>query len=74
MVRGDTPLTPLGRLRLARCVIDENWPLGCAAKRFRGAVGTAQQVGQALPCRGRDWHGRLVQPPAYEPTAYVDPA
>lgn len=43
VVHGDAPLTELGRLRLARCVVDENWPLARAAERFQVAVGTAQR-------------------------------
>ncbi|MCP2259885.1 leucine-zipper of insertion element IS481 [Streptoalloteichus tenebrarius] len=37
-----TPLTPLGRLRLARCVVDEGWPLRLAAESKSG-VSTAKR-------------------------------
>jgi transposase InsO family protein len=36
-------LTPAGRLRLARCVVDERWPLRRAAERFGVSVGTARR-------------------------------
>jgi transposase len=35
-------LTPAGRLRLARCVVDERWPLRHAAERFGVSVTTAR--------------------------------
>mgnify|MGYP003674681623 CR=1 FL=1 len=34
-------LTPRGRLALARCVVDEDWPLRRAAERFGVSVTTA---------------------------------
>jgi transposase InsO family protein len=37
----NAPLSELGRLRLARCVVDEGWPLRRAAERFQVAVPTA---------------------------------
>jgi hypothetical protein len=36
-------LTPTGRLRLARCVVDDGWPLRRAAERFQVSVPTAQR-------------------------------
>ncbi|MGW9419775.1 IS481 family transposase, partial [Cellulosimicrobium funkei] len=36
-------LTPAGRLALARCVVDDGWPLRRAAERFQVAVTTAQR-------------------------------
>ncbi len=41
MVHRNAPLTPLGRLRLARCVVDEEWPLRRAAERFQVSHTTA---------------------------------
>ncbi|NJP97092.1 IS481 family transposase [Nonomuraea sp. FMUSA5-5] len=43
----------LGRLRLARCVVEDGWPLRRAAERFQVAVTTA-----------RRWAGRYRQCPA----------
>lgn len=52
MVHGNAPLTELGRLRLARCVVDEDWPLARAAERFQVAVGTAQRWAQRYRAEG----------------------
>ncbi|GAA1085745.1 hypothetical protein GCM10009629_30390 [Pseudonocardia alni] len=41
MVHVNAPLSPTGRLRLARCVVDQGWPLRRAAERFQVAVSTA---------------------------------
>ncbi|QKV76379.1 IS481 family transposase [Amycolatopsis sp. Hca4] len=43
MTHANAPLTPAGRLRLARCVVDEGWPLRRAAERFQVSVATAQR-------------------------------
>jgi transposase InsO family protein len=43
----NAPLTPTGRLRLARCVVDDGWPLRRAAERFQVSV----------PCAAR-WAAR----------------
>lgn len=37
----NAPLTPTGRLRLARCVVDDHWPLRRAAERFQVSHTTA---------------------------------
>jgi transposase InsO family protein len=37
----NSPLSETGRLRLARCVVDEGWPLRRAAERFQVAPTTA---------------------------------
>lgn len=39
----DAPLTPAGRLRLARCVVQDRWPLRRAAERFQVSVSTAKR-------------------------------
>jgi transposase InsO family protein len=39
----NAPLSETGRLRLARCVVDEGWPLRRAAERFQVAVTTASR-------------------------------
>jgi transposase len=38
-----TPLSETGRLRLARCVVEEGYPLRRAAERFNVSVTTAQR-------------------------------
>ena len=41
MSHANAILTPKGRLRLARCVVDDGWPLRRAAERFQVSVTTA---------------------------------
>ncbi|RJQ79998.1 IS481 family transposase [Pseudonocardiaceae bacterium YIM PH 21723] len=43
MPHANASLTELGRLRLARCVIEDGWPLRRAAERFQVAVTTARR-------------------------------
>ncbi|WP_246459796.1 helix-turn-helix domain-containing protein [Streptomyces himalayensis] len=43
MPHRNAPLTETGRLRLARCVVDDNRPLRRAAERFQVSVSTAQR-------------------------------
>ena len=54
MSHRNAPLTPTGRLRLARCVVEDGWPLRRAAERFQVSHTTAarwaeryQQLGAA---------------------------
>jgi transposase len=41
MVHRNAPLSDTGRLRLARCVVDEGWSLRRVAERFQVSVTTA---------------------------------
>jgi transposase len=43
MPHANAPLTELGRLRLARCVVDDGWPLRRAAERFQVSPVTAKR-------------------------------
>lgn len=43
MSHANALLTPKGRLRLARCVVDDGWPLRRAAERFQVSVATASR-------------------------------
>lgn len=43
MSHRNAPLSETGRLRLARCVVEDGWPLRRAAERFQVAVTTAQR-------------------------------
>ncbi|BCJ39159.1 IS481 family transposase [Actinocatenispora thailandica] len=43
MVHANAPLTPTGRLRLARVVVEDGWPLRRAAERFQVSVTTAKR-------------------------------
>jgi hypothetical protein len=39
----NAPLTELGRLRLARAIVDQGWPVARAAERFQVSRPTAQR-------------------------------
>uniref|UniRef100_UPI003D70C725 leucine zipper domain-containing protein n=1 Tax=Micromonospora sp. RP3T TaxID=2135446 RepID=UPI003D70C725 len=43
MPHANAPLTERGRLRLARCVVDDGWPLRRAAERFQVSPTTAKR-------------------------------
>jgi hypothetical protein len=43
MPHRNAPLTETGRLRLARCVVDDGWPLRRAAERFQVSPTTAKR-------------------------------
>lgn len=43
MPHRNAPPTEPGRLRLARCVVEDGWPLRRAAERFQVAVTTARR-------------------------------
>lgn len=43
MPHGNAPLTEAGRLRLARCVVEDGWTLRRAAERFQVSPTTAQR-------------------------------
>ncbi len=43
MSHANAPLSPTGRLRLARCIVDQEWPLRRAADRFGCSPTTAQR-------------------------------
>ena len=43
MSHANACLTPRGRLKLARCVVEDGWPLRRAAERFQVSVTTAQR-------------------------------
>lgn len=42
MSHANAPLTPSGRLRLARCIVEDRWPLRRAADWYHVSVTTAQ--------------------------------
>lgn len=53
MTHANAPLTPTGRLRLARLVVEQNWPLARAAERFSVAVTTAKRWADRYRAHGR---------------------
>ena len=42
-MHANAPLTPTGRLALARCVVDDGWTVRTAAERFNVSHSTAQR-------------------------------
>ena len=52
MTHANAPLTPVGRLRLAQCVVEQGWPLRRAAERFQVAVTTAARWAQRYRQQG----------------------
>src|SRR3954469_5194997 len=46
VVHRNAPLTETGRLRLARCIVDQGWPIARAAERFQVARTTATKWSQ----------------------------
>jgi transposase InsO family protein len=54
MSHRNAPLTPTGRLRLARCIVDDGWPLRRAADRFGVSVTTARRWAGRYRQQGRD--------------------
>ena len=71
MSHGNASLTPTGRLRLARCVVDDGWPLRRAAERFGVSVTTAN-VGRAATAR-RARRGWVTAPAARTGPRVVQP-
>lgn len=72
MPHRNAPLTELGRLRLARCVVDDHWPLRRAAERFQVSVSTAhrwaQRYRQLGPAGMTDQSSRPHTSPRRTPT------
>jgi hypothetical protein len=46
LTHANAPLTPTGRLRLARCVVDDLWPSRRPAERFQMPVTCASRWAQ----------------------------
>ena len=68
----NAPLTELGRLRLARCVVDDGWPLRQAADRFQVSVSTAKRWADRYRAEGSagmaDRSSRPLSSPRRTPT------
>ena len=70
MVHRNAPLSETGRLRLARCVVEEGWPLRRAAERFQVSATTAARW--ASRYRDAGWAGmvdRIAAPSQPQPHA-----
>ncbi|KAA8884405.1 IS481 family transposase [Nocardia colli] len=52
MSHRNAPLSELGRLRLARCVVDDGWPLRRAAERFQVSATTAARWAKRYRLQG----------------------
>jgi len=72
MPHANAPLTETGRLRLARCVVDERWPLRRAAERFQVSPTTAKRWADRYRQHGeagmRDQSSRPHHSPRRTPT------
>jgi hypothetical protein len=54
VVHRNAPLSETGRLRLARCVVEDGWPLRRAAERFQVSVTTAARWAGRYRAAGAD--------------------
>ena len=63
----NAPLTPTGRLRLARCVVEDRWPLRRAAERFQVAVTTAKRWADRYRAFGPDGMDDRSSRPRHSP-------
>ncbi|WP_280221178.1 IS481 family transposase [Nocardia neocaledoniensis] len=72
MSHRNAPLSELGRLRLARCVVDDGWPLRRAAQRFQVSPTTAARWASRYRLHGpagmTDRSSRPHHSPARTPT------
>ena len=62
MTHANAPLTPEGRRRLARLVVEDGWPVRRAAKRFQVSPATASpwRTAPAVPTTAQGgWQGAL---------------
>jgi len=69
VVHPNGPLSETGRLRLARCVVEDGWPLRRAAERFQVSPTTAKRWADryraataASAAAGADPTGRHARP------------
>ena len=71
MSHANAPLSELGRLRLARCVVEDGWPLRRAAERFQVSPTTAKRWAERYRLAGsagmRDHSSRPRHSPALTP-------
>ena len=67
MVHRDAPLTPTGRLRLARCVIEHGWTPRQATERFQVAHTTAKRWADRYRTHGPAGMGDRSSIPRHQP-------
>jgi len=72
MSHRDIPLSETGRLRFARCIVEDGWSLRRAAERFQVAVTTAQRWSSRYRVQGPagmvDRSSRPYRSPQLTPT------
>ncbi|MFJ7913209.1 IS481 family transposase, partial [Kitasatospora sp. NPDC096204] len=67
MPHRNAPLTETGRLRLARCVVEDGWPLRRAAERFQVSPTTAKRWADRYRALGEAGMGDLSSRPHHSP-------
>ncbi|MEU7019471.1 IS481 family transposase [Streptomyces sp. NPDC046203] len=67
MPHRNAPLTETGRLRLARCVVEDGWPLRRAAERFQVSPTTAQRWATRYRALGEAGMSDLPSRPHHSP-------
>uniref|UniRef100_A0AAU2JQQ2 IS481 family transposase n=1 Tax=Streptomyces sp. NBC_00049 TaxID=2903617 RepID=A0AAU2JQQ2_9ACTN len=67
MPHRDAPLTETGRLPLARCVVEDGWPLRRAAERFQVSPTTAQRWADRYRALGEAGMGDRSSRPHHTP-------
>ena len=67
MAHANAALTPRARLRLARLIVEDGWPVARAAERFHVSWPTAKRWADRYRADGRGRHGRPLLPPAPQP-------
>ncbi|WP_328730860.1 IS481 family transposase [Streptomyces caniferus] len=67
MIHRNAPLTPTGRLRLARCVVVDGWPLRRAAERFQVSHTTAARWAGRYRLHGRAGMEDRSSSPCHQP-------
>jgi transposase InsO family protein len=67
MPHRNAPLTETGRLRLARCVVEDGWPVRRAAERFQVSHTTARRWAERYREQGADGMGDRSSRPHHSP-------
>jgi leucine-zipper of insertion element IS481 len=68
MVHANAKLTPRGRLELARCVVEDRWPLRRAAERFQVSATTAKRWADRYRLLGPAGMGDRSSRPHHSPS------
>src|SRR4029079_10545418 len=68
MTHANALLTPKGRLRLARCVVEDGWTYARAAERFQCSTATAKKWADRYRVGGPDAMADRSSRPHHSPT------